>query len=398
MNLKSTSLFLLLAMFVLVLAACGDSQPRDKIFEEYLCTEDGTKPFTSPFYPSGLIRDILPMGKMNPGSGHVTPTDHLYVQRDVPIDADVEYVLAPADGTIVKIERFSTDKLLDREDPSSPLVPDYRLVLMHSCTFFTIFIHLGELSPAVAEKTGEIPLGSGWMSTKSSLIQVKGGEPIAKFGQLSLDWSVHDADATSPGFVVPEHYEGEPWKVHTVDPFQFYGEPIRSDLLSKVPRTEEPKAGKIDYDVEGTIAGNWFMEGTVDYFGNVGPGAPRYWNGHLSIAYGYIDPSQVRISIGLETAINDDPNCGICSGAYGVRENQPDPVTVEPESGLIKYELMSRKASGSDYAAREQIGPDPLGTFLVQHLGDRTIRVEVVAGKAPNELSGFSDAALIYRR
>jgi len=379
----------------------GSSAPvptKDKIFNRYSCTEDGPKSFSSPFFPTDLITAILPMGKVSAGSGHVTPTDHLYVHRDVPAGADVEYFLAPADGAIVHIQRYNHDKPLDRENQSSPMVPDYRLILMHSCTFFTIFIHLGELAPAVAEKTGEIPSGASWSATRTVPIQVNAGEPIAKFGQLSNDWSVHDTNTTLAGFVVPEHYEAEPWKIHTVDPFQFYDEPLKSDLLSKVVRKVEPRAGKIDYDAEGTIAGNWFLEGTVDYSGG-GLGTPRYWNGHLSIAYGYIDPSQVRIAIGSATDINDDLYCRICFGAYGVRGNEPDPMTVGPESGLVKYELMSRRSEGfGDFAIREQVGDTSLGTFLVQHLGDRTIRIEVIAGKPPHAVSGFSDAALTYRR
>ena len=46
----------------------------------------------------------------------------------------------------------------------------------------------------------------------------------------------------------------------------------------------------------------------------------------------------------------------------------------------------------------DQVGDTSLGTFLVQHLGDRTIRIEVIPGKAPNEVTGFSDASLVYRR
>ena len=46
----------------------------------------------------------------------------------------------------------------------------------------------------------------------------------------------------------------------------------------------------------------------------------------------------------------------------------------------------------------EQIGDTSLGTFLVQHLGDRAIRIEFVLGVAPNEVSAFTDKSLIYRR
>jgi hypothetical protein len=415
---KSIPQVLLSVVFSLLLAACSnDNQPvpgndadgnargesttqgRDKVFGNFLCTEDGTRSFIAPLFPPDLITKILPMGKVSSGSiGHVTPTDHLYIFRDVPSGDDLEYILAPADGMIVQIERRGSDKRLDRDDPSSPLVPDYRMVFMHTCTFFTLFMHLGELAPAIAEKTGKIALGTSWFPTRTGPVLVRAGEPLAKFGQTTLDWSVHDADTTLPGFVAPEHYYWEPWKIHTVDPFQFYGEPFRSTLISKTLRTVEPISGKIDYDIEDTIAGNWFMDGTVDYSGNVEPGAPRYWNGHLSIAYGYIDPTQVRISIGFETGIDDERYCRICVGAYGVRANQPDPATVGPDSGLVKYELMSRKDVGGGEAAKEEVGTTSLGVFLVQHLGNRTIQVEVIPGKAPDEVTTFSDASLIYRR
>jgi hypothetical protein len=58
---------------------------------------------------------------------------------------------------------------------------------------------------------------------------------------------------------------------------------------------------------------------------------------------------------------------------------------------------MSRTDEGL-YQGQEQVGDTSLGTFLVQHLGDRTIRVEVLPEKAPHEVAGFSDASLIYHR
>ena len=367
----------------------------DRIFGRYPCIEDRAVRFTSSFYPSELITAIIPMGKVAPGSGHVTPTDHLYIHRDPPQGEDQDYVLAPADGIIVNIQRFPEDQPLIAGDWSSPNVPDHRVVIMHSCSLFTIFIHLGEFTEAIAEQTGEIPLNGNWSFGASPPIELKSGQPIAIFGGDSNDWSVHDADKTLTGFVVPEHYEVEEWKIHTVDPFQFYDEPMKSELLSKAIREVEPIAGKIDYDIEGTISGNWFLDGTVDYSGNAPMDTPRYWEGHLYIGYGYIDPTQIRISIGFDTGINKDL-CNICRGAYGVRGNQPDPNTVNSDSGIIKYELMSREENSR--WIREQVGDTSLGTFLVQHLGDQTIRIEVIADQNPDEVSGFSEDARIYRR
>ena len=39
-----------------------------------------------------------------------------------------------------------------------------------------------------------------------------------------------------------------------------------------------------------------------------------------------------------------------------------------------------------------------LGTLLVEHLGDRTIRVEILPGKTPDEVVDFTNATLIYQR
>ena len=74
----------------------------------------------------------------------------------------------------------------------------------------------------------------------------------------------------------------------------------------------------------------------------------------------------------------------------------PDPASVTVDTGVVKYELMSRKEQSK--WDREQVGDISLGTFLVQHLGDRSIRVEVLPDLSPNEIDGFSDDARIYRR
>ncbi|MQG21127.1 MAG: hypothetical protein FI725_03860 [SAR202 cluster bacterium] len=375
---------------------------RDGIFGAFPCSGSGPSQFTSNFYSIDSITGIRPMGKM--ASSHVTPTDHLYIHRNPNPDIaqDNEYVVAPADGVIVKISRFPEDQQYIYQVPDPKMVPDYRVIIMHSCTFFTIFIHLGELAPAISEVTGEIANGRTWFGTTDAPIPVKAGDPIAKFGGQSLDWSVHDSDTILSGFIVPQHYETEPWKIHTVDPFPFYEGSLRNALEAKAIRVVEPIAGKIDYDIEGAIIGNWFLDGTVNYSGSLPPGTPRYWNGHLSIAYGYIEPSQIRISIGHDMADDMNNDCRKCRGSYGVKYNSPDPATVTAETGLVKYELMSRERGGGreDHSipAFEMVGEKSLGTFLVKHLGDRTIRVEIVPGKRPDEVMGFTNGALIYRR
>ena len=281
-------------------------------------------------------------------------------------------------------------------------VEDYRVIISHSCTFLTIFIHLNGLAPEILEVTGELGEGSRWVPSDSSPpIPVKAGQVIGKVGVGSFDFSVHDAEVTLSGFVIPSHYDGEPWKIHTVDPFGPFEEPLRTQLLEKILRTAEPRGGRIDYDIDGRLVGNWFLEGTVDYRGSGPLRFPNYWYGHLAIVYDYLDPTAIRISVG---------GLGDYGGMlFGVRGNAPDPADVTQASGLVKYELMGTSwvvaATGEPWdqsrhpgSAIRAVSSDSRGTALVQMLGDRRIKMEVFLEQAPDQVQGFTSAARIYLR
>ncbi len=50
----------------------------------------------------------------------------------------------------------------------------------------------------------------------------------------------------------------------TVDTFDYFDEPVKSQLLAKSLRIALPVGGKIDYDIDGKLIGNWFREGSID--------------------------------------------------------------------------------------------------------------------------------------
>ena len=83
---------------------------HDTIFGVYPCVNSETIKFVAPLFKYDLITAIIPMGKVSAGSGHVTPTDHLYIHRNPPAGKDEEYILVPADGTLVHIGRFPEDQ------------------------------------------------------------------------------------------------------------------------------------------------------------------------------------------------------------------------------------------------------------------------------------------------
>ncbi|MDP3765239.1 MAG: hypothetical protein Q8R04_01890 [Nanoarchaeota archaeon] len=238
------------------------------------CIGTGAVQFISPPMRLEDIGFILPIGLMI--GGHVTPIDHGYYYsknwrpsegREDP--SKFKDVLAPADGVLRGIGRMP-------QQFTSSSIGDYRLTIDHSCTFYTIYIHINQISPklqaAVDRHTNE-------------RISVKAGELLGK--APGFDFSVHDEEVILPGFIVPEHYN-EPWKIHTVDMFAYFVEPIKSQLLAKNVRQKEPRGGKIDYDIDGKLVGNWFLEGTNGYAGG----------GHLAFSYDGIDPSLLIVSIG----------------------------------------------------------------------------------------------------
>ena len=216
------------------------------------CEGSGSTKLVSPLALADLEM-ITPQGRVS--GNHVTPTDHQYWQsvgvtyqtagsigRNA-AEPDRFKIFAPADGYIVHIEQF----------PDS----DYRFIIEHSCTFYTIFIHVDKLSDKILS---EAQTEGGRFA--SSRIPVKAGEVIASIGYHSFDFSVHDTQYTLKGLLIPEHYSTESWKIYTVDPFDYFEEPLKSQLKSKSLRTTEPVGGKIDYDIDGKLVGNWFVETT----------------------------------------------------------------------------------------------------------------------------------------
>ena len=364
--------------------------------------------------------EILPLGKIS-GMSHITPTDHWYFDVDIVNDAPVD-VLATASGYIVQLDRGSDEEGLG----------DYRMVLEHSCTLFTYYIHLREIDPAILKETGEIRPGR----TIFPRIPVSSGQTVGKVGpllsyqrisnQTNLDFALIDTKITLPGFIIPSHYE-EAWKIHTVDPFDYYEESLRSQLLERNLRNVElsrmlnlPVGGKIDFDIDGKLVGNWFLDGTETYFGkgvagkskadwdkiygrDVGDckseywdnvtGQPagavpcNYWLGHLTFAYDSRQPNQVKISMGIFWDSEEGKT------PWRVKNNDLDPASIDVETGMVKYEIYT------DYENSAESEPfDVVGTLLVQMIDDRTIKVEVFFGQNAENVNEFTEKARIYRR
>lgn len=346
--------------------------------------ESGFIVFEYPPFDLEKVVYILPMGCMI--GAHVTPIDHqYYVSYDFSLGdnaaVDID-VYSPADGAVTSIQHMnvaSGDILLD--------VDDFRVTIQHTSTISSYYIHIDELS----EKLMAFDPGIG--NYTSLNVEVSAGEVIGRYGG-SVDYNIVDEDVELP-FINPASYEREPWKIHCPDPFDYFNESIKNTLIEKCLRTQDPIGGKICYDIDGRLVGNWFEEGTNGY---EGVDTDRYWAGHLSIVYDSIDPDAIAVSIGtfIDTAQQ-----------FSVNGNSPDPANISVDDGLVVYELVDYdyikdgiiwdidslvkglKVQNSEYVR---------GVILLQLIEDGKLKVEIFPNQTADEVSGFTDDALIFVR
>lgn len=321
---------------------------------------------------------IIPYGLMI--GAHVTPIDHQYFSPTIfNSPRDAYEVRAMADGRIVDIQY--------REESR-----EYRLVFTHTCTFFTYYDLVTSLATDIKAEFDK----EAQNNYASVDIPVREGQLVGRIGGRTLDFAVWNTEITLEGFVVREHYDSEAWKIHTVDPYDYYSEELATLLTAKNLRIVEPIAGKIDYDIDGKLVGNWFEEGTNWYGGQQGS---SYWKTHLSVVYNHIDPSAIIVSIGDFSGE---------SRQYGVRGNSPDPAEIGVVDGLIKYELIQFSYIQPDgqYWNRDSLvqglrvveSAELGGCVLFELIEDRKLKMEVFPNQRCSGVSGFTTGIKIYER
>jgi len=386
---KSNLYFVIILILAILLPFSGCiSDKNNDTFEssnDNLDTDDDVfVAFNYPPFNLEKVAFILPMGGMI--GAHVTPIDHqYYVSYDFDLgdDAAVDIdVYSTANGTVTSIQHMS---VASGDNPMT--VDDFRLVIQHTTTISSIYIHVDELS----DKLTAFDPGLGKYANIN--VKVNAGEVIGRYSG-SVDYNIVDEDVDLP-FVNPKSYEVEPWKIHCPDPFDYFNESIKNELVEKCLRSQDPVGGKICYDADGRLVGNWFEEGTNGY-GGVDP--DRYWAGHLSIVYDSIDPDAIAVSIGtfVDTAKQ-----------FSVKGNGPDPANISVDDGLIIYELVDYEYVKNDSiwdrnslikGLKVRNSEYVQGVIILQLIEDRRLKVEIFPGKTANELNGFTDNFKFYVR
>lgn len=367
------------------------------------CQKKSKVSFTaSPIAPAD-ITFIEPLGELK--QGHIIPGDHIGINHASSPASQPVGVYAPADGFIVGVEKH----------PYTPpagypkTIQHYHVYMEHSCTLFTGLVHVTDFAPEILAASPELKQLHQAKTTQfkniAPRIPVKAGQRIGATWSFELLGMVTvDLNVVNKGYLRPASYQAENWRVHSVAPFDYFVEPLQSQLLAKNPRTASPRGGKIDFDIDGRLVGNWFEQGSGG-FRDVTK-SPRqcgnfpcpYWEGHIAFVYDYIDPAQLRVSVGY--------NAGLArSTPYGVKGNAPDFKNIGVADGLVKYELVGLKdiSRQRGYTSEDPLieisdEANVLGTLLVQMIDKETTKVEIFPGTRKEAVRGFTGKARLYTR
>jgi hypothetical protein len=368
------------------------------------CPLTGRVTFTSPVIAGEDLLPIIPQGMMI--SDHVTPIDHGYFgvrplakARADRTESDYVPVRAPADAEIISVSTLGS--------PTS-----IRVVMAHGCDTISIYMVLNRVSGALAHIHDEL-MATGNVNTS---IRVLAEEEFGRQRDNPLDFSVHDGATWLPGFAGPFSYANlEQWKPYTVDPWPYFSPDLAALYTANMQRLAEPRWGRIDLDVPGTAAGNWFLDGTLGYTGlplesvradpnlpgGMVPGKRSYAWSHLALAPHWVQSTKWLFSTGWFVDPAGDPQQFLMDLDPG----QPAPDTLIPAHGPVVYRLATFSFSvplvneaplpiGYGIA-----GGQVMGYVAIQVLDAQRIAVEVFPNvTAPPAFAGFSAARRVYRR
>jgi len=281
-------------------------------------------------------------------------------------------VRAPADGVITGIRYLRM-----RDQAKGVEYDDYMLRLHHTNTFITTFDHLSTIDPAILSKIPALQEGFNEV-----YVPVKAGDVIAMTGMYvaGLGWYLEDREANL-NFINKKKYGPI---AYSVFPLDYFRQDLKELLYTFVKRTKEPRGGRIDFDVDGTVSGNWIVEGSDPQSG------AEPWSVWLSFCYDMYDPDCRRISIGmaLGRTIGED------NGMLTCPKSGPAYTEVTPESGPAVYRLYPIEEGQEFFGA--PVDDTVRYTLLVQMVNKRKIRVELFRGDVPNP--SFTSNAMLYTR
>lgn len=378
---------------------------------EPTCAPSSIK-FTSPVIPLDQIAPIIPYGAMI--GGHVTPIDHaylgvksLYKAPASRTESDYISVTSPADGTITELSSLGS--------PTS-----HRVVIRHGCNLVSVFMVLNRPSGVLAPYAAELA-SKGSVSVN---VAVKAGQEFGQQRDNALDFNVFDGTSWLSGFANPFSYTSQDQtKPYTANPLPFFTPAIQAAYEAQLQRTTGNRIGKIDYDVIGAASGNWFLDGTIGYSGNlittyknatslvIGgsvAGKNDYSWSHLAIAPEPVDTTKWIFSTGWWT----NPDGDATQVMMNIDGGQVTPDKLTAASGLVAYQLVTfvvNNPPGSPTAAAGTMPPYAVGYTVgagmvrgvvgLQVNADGSLSVEInTAMTSASQFTSFTAAKRTYHR
>ncbi len=346
---------------VLLLAACGDSDPDPFTPEpEPTLPPRVTIQFSVVPLPAEAITSISRLGNLNP-PGHTFPSDHIGLSALRP-ESDPSNepfpVFAPADGYVVQLWPSDVDDGL----AISPQHPDERgadRTWYYMGHFF--------LDPGIQIGT-HITAGQRIGETRP-----RGG---------GIDLGIMD-DTITNAFVHPERYG--PKMAHGLSPLSRFSAAHQA-LLLPLTEGEGPKVdgGKFVYDIPGKLEGNWFHESLP--YDQSAETSPDSWSRHLSFVEDPQRPGdQLLVHGGYVTGEGQ---------IFPVHPADPDFATVDVSSGKVLFR--SRLGTIHWWLDNPYNTNKPNRIFMVEMTGPETLRIEMFVDSVPP--TAFTSAAQVYKR
>ena len=361
------------------------------------CDPNGPVILVHPPVDVSTISMVEPMGGVS--YDHITPIDHIYLFH---VPDSLWEIYAMADGHIVHLEWND--------------LTQYRMIVEHSCSLYSIYIHIQELPEDLESAMG---LSSADRSKDLRIyprVAVSSGDLLGYDivnGRGSLDISVVDTRVVLDGYANLDTYKGEFWKKHCVDPFDYWKGSFKNKILTKtLIVNDDPPGGKIDRDIGGRLVGNWFLEGSGGYSGAVRTASdPHGSGGHLYFGYSNMVPNTKLISMGAFDRMR----------SFHLGNDALDPAEISVGTGIVKYGLIALdKGDRGDESGYKVLATGELwdgkmypeggvleavyhpglnGVVVVQVLNDKQIKVEAFQdARSLEEVSGFTENAKIYVR
>ncbi|SDL20834.1 M23 family metallopeptidase [Kriegella aquimaris] len=362
--------------------SCGKDDPKEPMKEEM---EEEMEEEVGYNYPEGKIffdfppMDLdgayfyEPMGFMG-----VFPQDHGgFIHFEYGVDEPTTPIYAMADGVVTELGASGGDLFM---------------TVKYSTTISGKLGHVGRFANFILDQTEPVIEGS----PLDVEIEVKSGQIIGYISPLSaLDIGIHDLEvADSKSFCYPElaYFEN----LYAADIFDYYKDenPVKAEFLSKNVRALPPYGGKNDFDVKGTISGNWYIKDKFE-------GKDQATN-YFAIGYDHIYAQRIALLDGLPA---HDPDIANTYSHSWIKGNNPKPEEVNVAFGIVKYELIPKRhviknpdGTYELYALDTIDDQIPRGVLLMQMLEPETMQLEFIADKTAMEVDGFTGNQRIYVR